>query len=415
MAAVSPRLRELVKATAKKLNRDWAEAEPFLQNLSENWYDTVDSLKVVQVADLMALGMPQRFAKELLQLAQSDSQPSAPASEAREPEEPPPGSRKREREEEPEQSWKDRDSWKNSNSWKSSSWENDESGKGKGKGRSKGKGRANDYQDGKKWEDWKGGRGDDHRARDRNGRWDGGDRNDGGDRSERGGGYDPNLLPSQREFSLVHKITFDDNLDERFPLAARLIGKGGRNVKHICQETGAWVWVGGKGSGLKEKDGHEAEEPLHVLVKSDDQACLDEAVRSTNDLIDNVLEKYRVWLDTGSLPEEEEACYECGDVGHIAKFCPRRAHKGKGKSKGREPENNFNDKCFHCGGFGHQAKFCPRKDKDEQETCFECGETGHLRHFCPYRNGKGKGKKGDRKGGKRRWDDEYEQSSKWVQ
>lgn len=37
--------------------------------------------------------------------------------------------------------------------------------------------------------------------------------------------------------------------------------------------------------------------------------------------------------------------YECGDVGHIAKFCPRRAHKGKGKSKGREPENNFNDKC----------------------------------------------------------------------
>eukprot|EP00913_Durusdinium_trenchii_P023812 g22362.t1 len=66
---------------------------------------------------------------------------------------------------------------------------------------------------------------------------------------EGGGGYDPNLLPSQREFSLVHKITFDDNLDERFPLAARLIGKGGRNVKHICQETGAWeVAYGGTGA-----------------------------------------------------------------------------------------------------------------------------------------------------------------------
>lgn len=46
-----------------------------------------------------------------------------------------------------------------------------------------------------------------------------------------------------------------------------------------------------------------------IILLAPCEACLDEAVRSTNDLIDNVLEKYRVWLDTGSLPEEEEACH----------------------------------------------------------------------------------------------------------
>ena len=45
---------------------------------------------------------------------------------------------------------------------------------------------------------------------------------------------------------------------------------GGRNVKHISEQTGAAVWLCGRGSGLRDHGGEDSE-PLHMLVKSHDK------------------------------------------------------------------------------------------------------------------------------------------------
>ena len=46
---------------------------------------------------------------------------------------------------------------------------------------------------------------------------------------------------------------------------------GGRNMKHITATTGASVWLCGQGSGQKGLGGQEPDEPLHILLKSDDK------------------------------------------------------------------------------------------------------------------------------------------------
>ena len=48
--------------------------------------------------------------------------------------------------------------------------------------------------------------------------------------------------------------------------------EGGRNVKHISSTTGAAVWLRGRGSGSKgENAGEDADEPLHIAIRSDDK------------------------------------------------------------------------------------------------------------------------------------------------
>jgi len=374
---VSPQLRDLVKDTAKRLNRKAEDADPYLSLLENNWYDTVDSLKAVQVAELQALGIPQRFAKELLQLAQTDDKrpeqpshpppapPAAPALPKGPPPGPPPRKRKRDPDVHEDGGWsdgKEKGQWKaskGSQSWEESNRGSSDKGNCKAKGRDKGgKGdrhddrsadRPNSGRDdhrGNQWweEDWhKGQRGADHRQwdhKDEPRQWDHKD-----EPVER---YHEEERPdkvSHKNFPLTHKITFADELDPKFPLGARLIGKGGQNVKHITKTTGAWVWLCGRGSGFKEDNGRESDEPLHVLVKSHDQASLDNAVSQTNDLLDTVLQMYSEWMETGKLPGDEQnrPCYECGELGHIAKFCSKRdgsekgrSHKGHSKGHGWE-------------------------------------------------------------------------------
>ncbi|CAE8693536.1 unnamed protein product, partial [Polarella glacialis] len=166
----------------------------------------------------------------------------------------------------------------------------------------------------------------------------------------RGGGKGQDgVRPSQREYEHVHKITFEDRevLDPKFPLGARIIGKGGRNTQHIKEVTGAYVWLRGKGTGSREsfssKVGEkwegEADEPLHVIVCSDDLEGFQEAIDITTDLIETVYEQYAEWLETGgeredSGPRGDISCHVCkGD--HFARDCPERGDKGKGKGKGK--------------------------------------------------------------------------------
>ncbi|CAE7552218.1 KHDC4 [Symbiodinium pilosum] len=299
-----PRLPDVVKAAGKSLGRTWSDVQPFLKLLEENWYDTVESLRSVGIADLQALGIPQRFAKELLQLSETKSSHDGGKGNTRAAEAQ--GNQEGQRH----------------------SWD-----KGKGKGKAKGKNKSKDGnngkgKDGKDCGESKGIKGSTGKSKE--------SQNEG--------------EATERDYLHMHKIHFEvDQLDPQFPLAAKLIGKGGRNMKHITATTGASVWLCGQGSGQKGLGGQEPDEPLHILLKSDDKEALEEAVKTTDDLIDTVMEEYGQWLEAGEdvseasraelpVPGNTDGCFRCGRQGHFARECPQ---KGKGKGKSNKGDNEW--------------------------------------------------------------------------
>lgn len=62
-------LRTLVVDVGAKLGRSTHDVEPFVQALMQNWYDTVESLMEALPDDIASLGVPRRFAVELVNAA----------------------------------------------------------------------------------------------------------------------------------------------------------------------------------------------------------------------------------------------------------------------------------------------------------------------------------------------------------
>ncbi|BBM98428.1 cellular nucleic acid-binding protein [Marchantia polymorpha subsp. ruderalis] len=61
--------------------------------------------------------------------------------------------------------------------------------------------------------------------------------------------------------------------------------------------------------------------------------------------------------------EQDQSCYNCGKVGHLAVDC----------AEGRRLKP-----CYVCGTFGHDGRDCPQKT-----DCYICGKVGHIAKNCP--------------------------------
>eukprot|EP00931_Biecheleriopsis_adriatica_P049645 TRINITY_DN2871_c0_g1_i1.p1 TRINITY_DN2871_c0_g1~~TRINITY_DN2871_c0_g1_i1.p1 ORF type:complete len:364 (+),score=78.48 TRINITY_DN2871_c0_g1_i1:72-1094(+) len=310
----SPRLQDLVSDAGRALGRSRDEVKPFLRMLEDNWYDSVDSLRDASAGDLQELGLPQRFAKELLLLAQQAGSGGRRGSRDSSP---PPVERRK------------------SDKGKGSKGKSDKGKDGKSKGKGDyGKSDSRDYRSRDSDRDSKGtSKGKSKDSYDDN--W---TRKGKGKGSKDKDEDDEYVRPSQREYAHTHKITFDiEELDESFPLGARIIGRSGANTRHIHDTTGAWVWLCGKGSG--NKDGKD-DEPLHVVVQSDDLDSLNEGIEATNDLVDTVLAEYAEHTqrrENGQKDSDDHGgCFECGEKGHFARECPKLGRKGKGKGKSKD-------------------------------------------------------------------------------
>merc|ERR1712151_1313188 len=76
-------LKNLVVDVGRGLKRSRDESLPLADILEQNWFDSPASLTDAKPEELVALGIPMRFAKDLIKLAQEKGTSSSSRSETR--------------------------------------------------------------------------------------------------------------------------------------------------------------------------------------------------------------------------------------------------------------------------------------------------------------------------------------------
>ncbi|KAK3308256.1 uncharacterized protein B0T15DRAFT_523972 [Chaetomium strumarium] len=183
----------------------------------------------------------------------------------------------------------------------------------------------------------------------------------------------PNYHPPQdyrRPTKTQEKVYVPVNDYPEINFIGLLIGPRGNTLKKMEAESGAKIAIRGKGSVKEGKGRSDAahssnqEEDLHCLIMADTE----EKVNKAKKLIHNVIET------AASIPEgqnelkrnqlrelaalngtlrddENQACQNCGQIGHRKYDCPER--------------QNFtaNIICRVCGNAGHMARDCPDRQR----------------------------------------------------
>lgn len=324
---------EFVAETGDRLDRPRDEVEPYIQILSDNWFDSPASLVDTKPEELASLGIPLRFAKELVNSATS-----------------------------------------------ARAYSRDSGGKGRRKGKGKAKGKESEAEKGGRWKDsreekgeykqsldlWdcepaynlrgaligEGGR-NMHHIQDQSGasvwvvgeagdtmhlevkarsrrelshgakmakdlintvysnyeRWLEKEGKSGGWESKGGSGkrgrHEESGKGRNRGDKKFQRVLHLDECDPAFHIRSKFIGAQGDNVHHIQDQTGAKLWLMG-GSG----------EPTRLEITASNSEALEKATQMSEDLIGSVMEEYEEW-------RREEGREGQG----------RRKEKGKSKGK----------------------------------------------------------------------------------
>lgn len=75
-------LRDLVNGAARAIGRSQADVEPFAKILVDNWFDSAESLMSCRAEELAAMGIPLRFAQQLITMVGGGSKGGAGARDS---------------------------------------------------------------------------------------------------------------------------------------------------------------------------------------------------------------------------------------------------------------------------------------------------------------------------------------------
>ncbi|OLN89796.1 Branchpoint-bridging protein [Colletotrichum chlorophyti] len=212
----------------------------------------------------------------------------------------------------------------------------------------------------------------------------------------------PNYHPPQdyrRPTKTQEKVYVPVNDYPEINFIGLLIGPRGNTLKKMETESGAKIAIRGKGSVKEGKGRSDAahasnqEEDLHCLIMADTE----EKVNKAKKLIHNIIET------AASIPEGQNELKR-NQLRELAAL----------NGTLRDDENQA---CQNCGQIGHRKYDCPeRQNYTASIICRVCGNAGHMARDCPDRqkgaswrnDGAGRGPAG-RIGGGDAVDREYEQ------
>jgi len=185
-------------------------------------------------------------------------------------------------------------------------------------------------------------------------------------------GVDDPIATTRKSIKLPLPEKEEDQMFERNWVGI-LIGRDGINKKRLEAQTGATIYIRGKGTQLRgQKNDDEELEPMHVILEADTDDQLDAARVQVLAIINppdqsnalvihdaEQLEKLAVAKTTG-----KEECAFCGKPGHHHSKCPKR--KTKFTMSGVV--------CSACGSSGHTIRDC----KGDRSNVVKLVQTG-----CP--------------------------------
>ncbi|KAL3951676.1 hypothetical protein ACCO45_013393 [Purpureocillium lilacinum] len=180
----------------------------------------------------------------------------------------------------------------------------------------------------------------------------------------------PNYHPPQdyrRPTKTQEKVYVPVNDYPEINFIGLLIGPRGNTLKKMEAESGAKIAIRGKGSVKEGKGRSDAahssnqEEDLHCLIMADTEDKINKAKQLIHNVIETVPEgqndlKRNQLRELAALngtlrDDENQACQNCGKIGHRKYDCPER--------------QNFTASviCRVCGNAGHFARDCPDRQR----------------------------------------------------
>ncbi|KAF9870774.1 zinc knuckle [Colletotrichum karsti] len=183
----------------------------------------------------------------------------------------------------------------------------------------------------------------------------------------------PNYHPPQdyrRPTKTQEKVYVPVNDYPEINFIGLLIGPRGNTLKKMEGESGAKIAIRGKGSVKEGKGRSDAahasnqEEDLHCLIMADTEEKVNKAKKLIHNIIEtaasipegqNELKRNQLRelaaLNGTLRDDENQACQNCGQIGHRKYDCPER--------------QNYTASiiCRVCGNAGHMARDCPDRQK----------------------------------------------------